>query len=279
MRVASAETEAHWIELCADHTYAQIEKLVALTPYGGLPGECKVERTCSQLTELRCTLEAEAMVIVERGLQSMCQEAGKVLSLAEAVEYLFAEFLAKRPLDEVAREKARNQARLDLEAEQQRDQALLEKCPARDILEWADTVEAEPEPCPGNAEVELVKRNPRLPGPKLRKRLLRRDGYCCATPGCPNTLFLQTHHIVFYCQDGLTVPWNLVVLCSRCHRNVHTGHLKVEGRAPEQLRFLDSRGRDLALQHRLDTAHWIDIWLGWTGGEYDTHYQRTRTAA
>ena len=207
----------------------------------------------------------------------MCQQAGRVIPFAEAVELLFADHLSKHPLDEERLEQARQEAREDLSA---RDQALLQKCPARDIG-WLDTVNGLAESYPLNEAVQLVSREPRVPSVKVRRELMRRDGYCCATPGCPNHLFLQVHHVVFYGRGGKTIPGNLVVLCSRCHKNVHEGNLRIEGQAPDELRFLDRQGRDLRFQHRLDTAHWLDIWLGWTGGEYGTHYQkaRSRTAA
>ena len=272
VRVASAETESVWIELCSRHSYGEIERLVALTSYGQLPGDPKSRRERSELTEFNWSLSPEQMQIVQRGLQSMCQQAGRVIPLGEAVELLFADQLSKHPLDEERLEQAREEAREDLRA---RDQALLQKCPARDI-HWLDTVNALEQNCPLNEAVRLVTREPRVPSPKVRRELLRRDGYRCATPGCPHHLFLQIHHIVFYCQGGHTVPENLVVLCSRCHKNVHEGNLRIEGRAPDELRFLDRQGRDLRFQHRLDTAHWLDIWLGWNGGEYATHYQRER---
>jgi len=280
VRVASPETEAAWIELCAQRTYAQIERLVSMTSYGMLPGEAAPGRRTSDFSEVSFCLSAEARVIVERGLQSMSQEAGKMLDMAEAVEFLFAEFLARRPLDEQGLEKARQEAQLDLAAEEVRDQAL---CPVRDNSEWLATVGAREEEC---GELQLVARekphwkNPlaRVPSPGRRRELLRRDGYCCSTPGCPNHLYLETHHIVFYSRQGQTVPDNLVVLCASCHRNVHRGHLRIEGRAPDGLRFLDREGRDLERQHRLDVAHWLDIWLGWRGREWDSHYGRARAA-
>lgn len=277
VRVASEETESVWIELCARHTYSEIERLVALTPYGQLPGEAKASRNPVDLVDLRCVLSPEAMVIVERGLQSLSQEAGKVVALAEGIEFVFAEYLARRPLDERLLEKARSAAQEDLAAEETRDQALLQKCPVR-VLQWMDTVNAQAESLPANPEVKLVTREPRVPSARMRRDLLRRDGYCCATPGCPNHLYLETHHVVFYCFGGKTVPWNMVVLCSRCHKNVHEGHLRIEGRAPDGLRFLDRMGRDLSRQHQLDWAHWLDCWLGWRGGESETHLQRARAA-
>ena len=272
VRVASAETESVWIELCSRHSYGEIERLVSLTPYGQLPGDPKSRRQRSELTEFNWSLSPEQMQIVQRGLQSMCQQAGRVIPLGEAVELLFADQLSKHPLDEERLEQAREEARKDLRA---RDQALLQKCPARDI-HWLDTVNALEQSCPLNEAVRLVAQEPRVPSPKVRRGLLRRDGYRCATRGCPHHLFLQIHHVVFYSLSGKTVPENLVVLCSRCHKNVHEGNLRIEGRAPDGLRFLDRQGRDLRFQHRLDTAHWLDIWLGWNGGEYATHYQRER---
>ena len=59
---------------------------------------------------------------------------------------------------------------------------------------------------------------------------------------------------------------------------MHRGHLRIEGRAPDRLRFLDREGRDLERQHRLDVAHWLDIWPGWRGNEWDTRSSRGRSA-
>ena len=74
---------------------------------------------------------------------------------------------------------------------------------------------------------------------------MRRDGYGCMTPGCENRIWLHVHHVAFYCRGGVTMPDNLVVLCSRCHRNVHEGWLRVSGTAPGGLRFSDAWGRKL----------------------------------
>jgi len=76
--------------------------------------------------------------------------------------------------------------------------------------------------------------------------LLRRDGYGCKTPGCENRVWLHVHHIAFYCGGGVTIPSNLVVLCSRCHKNVHEGWLRISGTAPGGLAFRDAQGRSLS---------------------------------
>ena len=46
----------------------------------------------------------------------------------------------------------------------------------------------------------------RFPTKAQRKALLRRDRYCCRTPGCTNHLFLEIHHIKRYSQGGKTLP-------------------------------------------------------------------------
>jgi len=231
--VATIETERFWLKACATMTYAQIERLTSLTPCGELPQLPEVSETRPLRSEIHCTLPAESMQVLERALQSLAQESGRVLPLSEALELLAAEYLARRPLDEQALEEQRQQARKDLAAQHDRDRALLQKCPARDIFEA--TVAAKASPCPGNPELELLQRerphwenpkvryNPdsRLPSPAQRAEICRRYGYQCSTPGCPHQLCLQVHHIVFYCQQGLTVPHSLGLFCSRCHRHVH----------------------------------------------------------
>ncbi len=85
----------------------------------------------------------------------------------------------------------------------------------------------------------------RLATPAQRREMLRRDGYCCAVPGCPHKLWLDVHHVIFYCEGGVTLPENLIVVCTKCHRNIHKGRLKVTGSAPDGLRWTTGRGHPL----------------------------------
>ncbi|MBT9584942.1 HNH endonuclease [bacterium] len=164
------------------------------------------------------------------------------------MEWVFAQLVAGRPLDEDAqhgeRERALAKARKDLE-----------ECPVRDTR--------------FNPEA-------RHTTPAQTRELQRRDGYRCSTPGCPHHLYLEVHHIRYYSHGGETVPQNLTILCSACHRNVHEGRLRIEG-TPGQVVFLDGQGRNLQRQWRLDVADWLDMWIGWTGGEFDCY--RGRLAA
>ena len=81
--------------------------------------------------------------------------------------------------------------------------------------------------------------------PAQRRELLRRDGYHCSVPGCTHSLWLDGHHVIYYCRGGPTLPGNLIILCSTCHRNVHKGYLRISGIAPHGLTFTDSDGRSI----------------------------------
>lgn len=127
--------------------------------------------------------------------------------------------------------------------------------PATPFAALAARVEA----CPSDVGVKLLRTdkpdwaNPRLrfspaarqATPAQRTEMMRRDGYCCSVPGCPNRLWLDLHHVVFYCLGGVTLPHNLVVVCTACHGNLHRGWLRVTGTAPDGLLWTDRWGNPL----------------------------------
>jgi hypothetical protein len=49
-------------------------------------------------------------------------------------------------------------------------------------------------------------------------RILERDGYQCAVPGCRARRGLEVHHIVFRSRGGTDARNNLVTLCATHHR-------------------------------------------------------------
>jgi hypothetical protein len=202
------------------------------------------------------------MALFQRAVRQLSQEAGRPLSFAETLECLCAELLAGAAFPEPA-------AREQLEVQAQRDLAAEEAAP------WA-AVAAVESPCPGSSELQIVSAapQPHWENPHLRfngetryiteaqrDHLLRRDGYQCSTPGCPNTLWLHVHHVVFYCEGGATVPDNLLTLCSACHRNIHRGWLRVWGRAPQGLEWRDAVGRRLG-HVKSEPAEWLRLWFG-----------------
>jgi hypothetical protein len=133
--------------------------------------------------------------------------------------------------------------------------------------------------CPSDSSIEIVIPDPqawedvklrfnelaRGLTPAQRRQLLRRDGYCCRVPGCTNRIWLHCHHQIPYCQGGPTTGYNLVFLCSGCHKNVHDGKLVIVKMPDESLVFQDSEGRRLDRPCKLMRAIWVDHWFGWKG--------------
>ncbi len=70
--------------------------------------------------------------------------------------------------------------------------------------------------------------------PRLRRRVLARDGHACRAPGCAHTRHLEVHHRLPAAQGGSAELENLVTLCGRCHRELHRREeeLREAGRDP-----------------------------------------------
>ena len=57
---------------------------------------------------------------------------------------------------------------------------------------------------------------------QLEMKILERDGWRCQ--GCGRRDQLQVHHLVRRSQSGADCDENLIVVCSDCHRSLHSGH-------------------------------------------------------
>ncbi len=121
-----------------------------------------------------------------------------------------------------------------------------------------------------NARLRFNPKN-RLATKAQKKELLRRDGWCCQTPGCSHKIWLHLHHLKSYAEGGETCPENLCSLCSGCHANLHAGDLQIKVDIDGTMLFLDSEGRRLNRHCNLEVAGWLDAWHGWKGCEGDSH--------
>jgi len=142
-------------------------------------------------------------------------------------------------------------------------------------LPWAAAA-TEEAPIPGEPDLGVAWRSrvphwdeaearARHPGAAMRRHVLRRDGFRCAYPECPHEVWLDIHHVSFYCSGGLTVPENLVLCCSKCHANIHDGNLRVTGNAEEGLTWTDRRGRPLGAWTEAELARAAQEALGRRG--------------
>jgi hypothetical protein len=79
----------------------------------------------------------------------------------------------------------------------------------------------------------------------MRRYLARRD-QGCTHPLCTQQLWLHAHHLVHWEHGGLTTPDNLLSLCPRHHRALHTGEFTIDGN-PETgtLSFRDRWGQPI----------------------------------
>ena len=81
--------------------------------------------------------------------------------------------------------------------------------------------------------------------PDRTRRIVEHRDKKCRVPWCPHSRWLQVHHIVHWTgEEGPTETWNLVALCSACHRQHHRGELGITGNADlaDGLTFTDSNG-------------------------------------
>ncbi len=139
-------------------------------------------------------------------------------------------------------------------------------------LPWAAAA-TEEAPIPGGSDLGVAWRSlvphwdeaearARHPGAAMRRHVLRRDGFRCACPECPHDVWLDIHHVSFYCSGGLTVPENLVLCCSKCHGNIHDGNLRVTGNAEQGLTWTDRRARPLGYWTEAELARAAQEALG-----------------
>lgn len=78
--------------------------------------------------------------------------------------------------------------------------------------------------CDAILEDENACRRRAIP-PRMRRRALRRARYRCENPGCGQAVFLQVHHRRPVAGGGGEGEQNLIVLCWRCHRDLHARDL------------------------------------------------------
>ncbi|MCA9797237.1 MAG: HNH endonuclease, partial [Candidatus Eremiobacteraeota bacterium] len=222
-RIVTPETEEAWLDLAVRLKPHRLARLVTGASRGDTPAEAALNLV--EEVELRIRVSPEVSELWSRAVAVISRDNGGVVNPAEAFELILADFLGGQV------------EQLKVEA-------------AQDLAAPPEALAVQAHVCPGDSKLQLAGRlrfNPatRQATAAQRRAVLRRDGYRCSCPGCPNRLWLDVHHVVFYCRGGPTVPENLIVVCSRCHKNIHQGILRVSGVAPHGLVWRDRRGREL----------------------------------
>jgi len=225
VRKATPENEARWLDLCNRYTSRKIQQLVKHTKEGQDPLDPAGESPDPEPVEidLRLALPTEINALLTQVTRELSLRARRALSPRAVLECLLAQHLTGKPFpDEAEWSRLTEQAQRDLaaqrEAERREVEEIREEENSRESCEapWA-AVAADEEPCPGEPQLQVVRPAPahwendrlrfsgeaRRPTQAQRRELLRRDAYRCATPDCPHHVWLQVHHVVFYCQGGV----------------------------------------------------------------------------
>ena len=109
---------------------------------------------------------------------------------------------------------------------------------------------------PDGSPIELG-RSRRAPSAAQRRGVRVRDDGCCRVPGCRSRL-VQVHHVVHWIDGGPTDLANMISLCPRHHRNVHSGRLRIETTGGI-FRFRARDGRQLVDQRPASKAIVQDV--------------------
>jgi hypothetical protein len=106
---------------------------------------------------------------------------------------------------------------------------------------------------PDGSPIELG-RTARAPSDAKRRAARVRDKGRCRVPGCRSRL-VQLHHLIHWVDGGPTDLANMVSLCPRHHRNVHSGRLRIDA-CGGRFRFRTKDGLELT-DHRHTSDHLV----------------------
>jgi hypothetical protein len=230
-RVATGATERAWLDKVRGKNLRQIEALVS----GKKPGDGPEDPTTPDLENRVVRLElAPAVFALFRQAQSaMADEHGGRLDDSALMEILCRRALegdgsSERPAHQIAMticescERGwQNGAGRELEVGPEViDRA---RCDAELI---------------GSLDAEQPARVTATVTPRVRRQVLARDRHRCTAPGCRSARNLDLHHIEYQRDGGEHELWNITVLCSGHHQQLHDGALTIRGKAPHELEFV-----------------------------------------
>ncbi len=240
--IATAATEQLWIERCRDLRQEQVEALLSTCVSGDAPptGGSGLPTT---MFDFRVKLDPLEREVVEKAHQKLMAELGRGVTEKELLQELLHLFLGSDADGSVP---GRNKVdgslyRVvveDVETPRAESKASEDGTsgPGRVI-----TVD-EPVPLMSDAYERVV--DDAVVSPKMRKRLIARDGHHCVF--CHSKRSLMVHHVIWRSHQGPTKDSNLITLCNHCHGRVHDEYLMISGTPGEGWVFRDREGRDLS---------------------------------
>jgi 5-methylcytosine-specific restriction endonuclease McrA len=236
-RVATPETEHDWIAAAAGTTARETERLVSGHRLGDRP-EDPVDDALRRHV-LRFEVTGEVLATFREALAKIRREAAGPLDDDAALL-----LLARHVLAGGAQADGGASYQVAINVCERCQEAYQQAGPDRVHVggEVAQMAKCDGEVVPSAHVGTTVKRARQSIPPAVRRLVLRRDGHCCAFPGCRHCSFVDVHHIDSKADGGNHDPDNLVTLCSAHHRAVHRGEVTIEGRVAQGLRFKHADG-------------------------------------
>jgi 5-methylcytosine-specific restriction endonuclease McrA len=271
-RVATAETEAAWLEAARGSTTRDLERLVS----GKMPGEQPSrgdEPSPPQRHVLRFEVAAETYATFRSALIELRRAAGGPLdddaALLEMARHSLgtpgdhgrssyrityqrcptcgegAQIAGGQPVAvgaEVLAMAACDGEHVNLQAPANENHSP----PANELdgdvpTHPVPTSSAATSPEPSVAPLAHVGRARQAVAPALRRAVLLRDRQCCRVSGCKNSHFVDVHHIRPRAEGGRNTSDNLITLCTSHHRAAHRGDIIIEATG-DGARFLHADG-------------------------------------
>lgn len=256
-RVATADDQVRWVELCRHTAASQLEKLVR--------GVARVRRTLEDEADpergrwrsrtttsydddgkLRLTmvLTAEQGAVLTAALASLQLDLERLaaeqqppappkpVALVDAMVEMARRTLDAQSDDRARRTRSRLVAQVDPVSGWARlaDGELLPPTSLTAVSSLTQVMRGLPgrggsprlRPLtPADLRARDLGRSSRLPSQGLRDLLESVDGERCRFPGCTRHRKLHAHHVVFWQQGGATDLGNLLLVCSRHHTLIH----------------------------------------------------------
>ena len=242
-RIATADTEARWIEKAEQWSARDLRRAVVASVRGDNPPD---EPEQAKVVTLTFPLSQADADVVSTGMslaRCLAPKEAPELSNGEAL-VLFAETFCAAAASEVK------------EVSSERFKRVYRQCPTcRSTQRVGSDAESDWQPAPttmaGNHNVVDAPTDPERamldcdalvidfgPGgggtarktvaPRLRRALEERANYRCEVDGCNHRQFLDVHHVVHREHGGEHSLENCTLICSTCHRRAHSGALRIE---------------------------------------------------
>jgi hypothetical protein len=234
-RIATAKTQAEWIDAARGKNVRQIEELVAGRRRGDKPTDAPVPDLKPQIVRFEITTATHARLrhvqqVLADETRGQLDDDTLIAAMCDAI------LDGNASGDDGGRARYQILTTLCTGCKQAWQHGGGRDLPvsATDLaIAECDAQRMGSDREPGTAVQDVT--------PKVRRFVTNRDRRRCTVPGCRAARHIDVHHIRPRYLGGGHEPDNLTLLCSGHHRALHEGHLIITGRAPD-LKFVWTSG-------------------------------------